>query len=102
MEKYAILSPWNSRWDLRLVQKLNLGNHSLEFSMDILNLGNLLNSNWGVRQSPVNTQPIGVSVDPNTLEPTYTFDTSLQNTFVDDFNLQSRWQMQFGLRYTFN
>jgi len=100
-EKYAILSPWNSQWDLRIVQDLNLGKNAIEFSMDILNIGNLLNSDWGVKQSPVNTQPIGVSVDGNQ-NPTYTFDTSLDDTYTNQFSLQSRWQIQFGIRYSFN
>lgn len=101
MEKYAILSPWNSRWDLRVVQDLNLGNNTIKFSMDVLNVGNLINSDWGVRQAPVNTQPIGVTVDGNQ-NPTYSFDQSLENTYTDQFNLQSRWQIQFGIRYEFN
>jgi len=101
-EKYAILSPWKSRWDVRLIQELNFGTNSLEFTMDILNFGNLLNSDWGVSESPINTQPIGVSVDPVTNEPTYSFDTGQTETFTDDFGLSSRWQLQFGLRYSFN
>lgn len=100
-DKYAILSPWNSRWDVRLVQDLNLGNNQISLSMDILNLGNLLNSDWGVRQAPINTQPIGISVGPGTQVPTYSFDTSQQKTFTNEFDLQSRWQIQFGLRYSF-
>lgn len=99
-EKYAILSPWNSRWDLRFLQDLNLGSNTLQFSMDILNVGNLLNSDWGVTELPTNTQPIGISVDSGQ-NPTYSFDTSQQNSFTNDFGLQSRWQIQFGLRYSF-
>lgn len=100
MEKYAILSPWNSRWDLRVIQNLNLGNNSIEFSMDVLNVGNFINSDWGVKQAPVNTQPVGIAVD-GSRNPTYSFDPSLQNTYTDQFDLQSRWQVQFGLRYSF-
>ena len=74
--------------------------HTLEFSIDILNLGNFLNSSWGVRQFPTTTQPIGVTVD-NAGNPTYAFDPNLTSTFSDDFSLLSRWQMQFGLRYKF-
>jgi hypothetical protein len=102
-EKYAILGPWFSRFDLRLTQKLNLGQNSLEFSMDFLNIGNLINSDWGVRENPTNTQPIGInSVDSETLEPVYTFDPNLNNTFTNRFDLESRWRLQFGLRYSFN
>lgn len=100
-EKYAILSPWYSTWDLRILQDLNFGtSNMLQLSIDILNFGNLISDSWGVRQFPVNTQPIGVSLDENNI-PTYSFDTSLKTSFTDDFSLLSRWQMQFGLRYSF-
>lgn len=101
-EKYAILSPWYSQFDLRIAQDLNLGSNQVEFSMNILNVGNLINSDWGVRQVPTNTQPIGISVDPDTRVPTYSFDSALQNTYTNRFDLQSRWRLQFGLRYSFN
>ena len=103
--KYEILSPWYNRWDLRVLQDYNFQtgdrSHTVQLSVDILNVGNLINSNWGVRQIPINTQPIGVSVDPDTYVPTYSFDTNLSQTFADDFSLLSRWQMQLGLRYIF-
>ncbi len=99
-EKYAILSPWYSTWDMRVLQNFNLASTNLQLSMDILNLGNLLNSNWGVRQLPTNTQPIGVSVDGSG-NPTYSFDTAQKSTFTDDFSLLSRWQIQFGIRLSF-
>ncbi len=103
-EKYASLSPWYSDIDLRVLQDFNLSvggrTNTIQVSLDVLNLGNMINSNWGVRQYPTNTQPIGVSVDENN-NPTYSFDTSLKSTFRDDFSLLSRWQMQLGLRYIF-
>lgn len=101
-EKYALLSPWFSRFDLRLTQELNLGKNSIEFSMDFLNIGNLFNSDWGVRENPTNTQPVSISVDPNTQEPTYSFEPDLENTYTNTFDLESRWRLQFGLRYSFN
>ena len=101
-ERYAILSPWFTRFDMRVLQDLNLmGNQSIQFSMDILNFGNLLNSSWGVREGVTNTQPISVAVNPATQVPTYTFDVSQTSSFVDDFSLNSRWQIQFGIRYNF-
>jgi len=99
-EKYAILSPWYSRWDVRVLQDYKLPNDNVvQFSLDMLNMGNLINIGWGVRQFPTNTQPLGVSVTDGV--PTYSFDTNLQNTFTNDFSLGSRWQLQMGLRYIF-
>lgn len=101
--KYAILSPWYNNWDLRILQDLNFNvgksTNTVQLSIDVLNIGNLINSDWGVRQLPVTTQPIGVSVSGTT--PRYSFDTNLKKTFAEDFSLLSRWQMQFGLRYIF-
>jgi len=100
-EKYGILSPCFSRYDLRFLQDFVLGNaNKIQFSIDILNIGNLISSSWGVRQLPSNTQPIGVTLD-TTGNPVYSFDPSLKNTFTNDFSLASRWQVQFGLRYVF-
>ena len=102
-EKNAVLRPWFSRFDLRVAQQLNLGSNSLEFSMDILNVGNLLNSDWGVRENPTNSQPIAVaSVNQTTLEPTYDFTSQVNDSFTDRFDLASRWRLQFGIRYSFN
>jgi ABC-type polysaccharide transport system permease subunit len=70
------------------------------FSVDVLNLSNLLNSKWGLVQVPTSIQPIGVSVDSNTNIPTYTFNGS-NKTFNYDASLLSRWQAQFGIRYIF-
>lgn len=101
--KYDILTPWFSTWDFRVLQDFNFNiagkTNTIQLSMDILNLGNLINSNWGVRQNPTNTQPVGVSVTDGV--PTYSFDSSLNSTYTYDFSLLSRWQMQFGLRYIF-
>ncbi len=99
-EKYDILSPWYSRWDVRVLQDYILPNQNIvQVSLDMLNIGNFVNSNWGVRQFPTNTQPIGVSVADGV--PTYSFDTNLTETFTNDFSLGSRWQLQVGLRYIF-
>jgi hypothetical protein len=102
-EKYASLAPWYNHWDLRVLQdvKISTGN-KFQISLDILNIGNMINSSWGVRQLATYTglnQPIAVEVANNV--PTYTFDLSQKSTFFDDFNLPSRWQMQLGLRYIF-
>jgi hypothetical protein len=103
-EKYGATSPWYSRWDMRIMQEYGLSNgNSIQLSLDILNVGNLLRSKWGVREVATFTglaQPIAVSVDAQGA-PTYTFDTSQQKTFFNDFSLNSRWQAQVGLRYNF-
>ena len=104
-DRYGALSPWRSRWDVKLLQDYRLSVadnkvHTIQFSADILNFGNLLNSDWGVVQQPNSFNPLSVSVDNNNV-PTYTFNPALTNTFGFDASLLSRWQIQFGLRYIF-
>ena len=100
-ERYAILTPWYSNWDVRLAQTLTFNDdNQVELTLDILNIGNLINSNWGVRQFPTTTQPIGVAIGGDGT-PVYSFDETLTSTFTNDFSLLSRWQMQLGLRYRF-
>lgn len=104
-ERYAAIAPWRSRWDLKIMQDFNIKvssdkTNTIQFSIDILNVGNLLSSDWGLVQQPNNIQPIGVTVDGSG-NPTYTFNPDLTETFGYDSSLASRWQMQFGLRYIF-
>ncbi len=101
VERYGVLSPWRGKWDMKIIQELKISKkNAIQFSVDILNFGNLLYSNWGLVQQPQVVQPIGVSVD-NTGTPTYSFDQLLTKSYVYDASLLSRWQMQFGLRYSF-
>jgi hypothetical protein len=80
-ERYGALSPWRGKWDMKLIQDYNFKiaagkTNTIQFSVDVLNLSNLLNSKWGLVQVPTSIQPIGVSVDSNTNIPTYTFNGS--------------------------
>tara|TARA_R110001583_G_scaffold135989_1_gene287799 strand:+ start:2416 stop:5538 length:3123 start_codon:yes stop_codon:yes gene_type:complete len=100
-ERYGALAPWRGKWDVKFIQELILSDsNSIQFTIDILNFGNLLNSNWGLVQQPNSVQPIGVEVDGNNV-PTYTFDGDIQESFGYDASLLSRWQAQFGIRYSF-
>lgn len=104
-DRYGALAPWRGRWDVKLLQDYNFNvsenkTHTIQFSADILNFGNFLNSDWGVIQQPNNLNPVSVSVDENNV-PTYTFNPELTESFGFDASLLSRWQVQFGLRYIF-
>ena len=104
-EKYGGETPGYSQLDLRILQDLILNaktKQSLQFSIDIVNLGNMISSKWGVRKYATNSgyfQPISVNYNDN--NPTYQFDPSLKKTFIDSPDLISRWQVQFGLRFIF-
>jgi len=105
-EKYGAETPWFSQLDLRILQdftfKAGKSRKTIQFSIDILNLGNLLNSEWGVRKYATTSgyyQPLSVSLAGSV--PTYQFDPTARRTFIASPDLLSRWQMQFGLRFIF-
>ena len=104
-EKYGGTSPGFSQLDLRILQDLVLNTktrQTLQFSIDVVNLGNLISSKWGVRKYATTAgyyQPLSVSYNNNA--PTYQFDPALKTTFIDSPDLQSRWQLQLGLRFIF-
>ncbi|MBO0322471.1 TonB-dependent receptor [Muricauda sp. CAU 1633] len=101
-ERYGALAPWRGRWDLKILQDIKLApKNTLQLSLDVLNVGNLISSEWGIIDIPTNQQVLGVTVDDNN-NPTYTFDPNLTETFSSDTSLLSRWQAQFGVRYIFN
>jgi hypothetical protein len=104
-EKYAGVTPWYGQLDLRILQDFIINarkKQTLQFSIDFVNLGNLLSSKWGVRKYATTSgyyQPLSVSYNNNA--PVYQFDPTLYSTFVSSPDLISRWQMQVGLRYIF-
>ncbi len=107
-EKYGGETPWYSQLDLRILQDFKLkGSKSkaIQVSIDMVNLGNFINSKWGVRKYATTSgyfQPLSVALTgANTNVPVYTFDPSLKQTFNSNPDLQSRWQMQIGVRYIF-
>lgn len=101
-ERYGALSPWRGRWDVKILQDIKLTDkNKIQLSLDVLNIGNLISSKWGVVETPTFNQLLGVSVDAAN-NPTYTFDPNLTNTFSANTGELSRWQAQFGVRYIFN
>ena len=104
-ERYGAVSPWTTRVDVKFLQDYKIKvsenkTNTIQFSIDVLNAGNMVNSNWGLIQQPNSVQPIGVNVDA-TGTPTYSFNANQTESFGYDSSLASRWQMQFGLRYIF-
>jgi hypothetical protein len=108
-DRFGALNPWFSNIDLKLLQDFTfrMGNnpHTFQLSIDVLNLANLLNSDWGVRRaaSAAATAPLQL-VDFNGpgQAPRFYFKGTAKQTFVDDPGLFSRWQVQVGLRYSLN
>ena len=123
-ERNGAVLPWFNNLSLKLLQDVftNIGDtrNSLQFSVDIFNLGNLLNRNWGTAQIINRTNPIRFTNSYSAAgQPIFDFPylqngskdasgnvvapTTLNSTFSPSVGgLGSRWQMQLGLRYIFN
>lgn len=107
-EKNASRTPWETQIDLRILQdfSVNAGgkNHTLQFSFDIFNFTNLLNSEWGViYRNPFDYRLInleGYEADGTTPQFTFSEDRLGDDRF-DINDLFSRWRMRVGVRYIF-
>jgi len=106
-DRFGELNPWYNNVDLRVLQEFGVGGgttrHQFELSLDILNVGNLINSSWGVRKvaDPAALSPLKLVRFDATGAPVFNF-TGPATTFIDDPSPFSRWQMQLGLRYLLN
>lgn len=111
-ERNAARLSFSHQFDFRILQdiKADLGGtgNKLQLSLDILNIGNLINRHWGENRYLSNQQFSlinykGQATSPTTT-PTFTYQptgmTNGEAYSVSDFN--SRWRMQIGLRYVFN
>jgi hypothetical protein len=109
-ERGAAFLPMVFRADFNFTQQLftNIGGkrNTLEFRADILNVGNLLDSNWGVSQFVTTTSPLvpaGVTVSGEPQFRLRNFGNQLiTQTFQQTVSPSDVWRAQFGLRYTFN
>ena len=92
-ERNGAVSEWFSQIDLRILQDLflNVGGrrHTLQISLDIFNLGNMIDNSWGVRTLPQNVSPLSFEGYDSEGEPFFSFPTPasgqpLTETFIDD------------------
>lgn len=115
-ERGGAIMPMVSRADFSFAQQLftniNGKRNTLEFRVDILNVGNLLNPDWGIGKTFNSTQPLVVPAN-NQGGPANAqgvsqyrlrnFGTNLiSETFRPTAGVNDVWRMQFGLRYIFN
>jgi hypothetical protein len=103
------VNPWFSNIDLRILQDFTIRQagtpHTLQLSIDILNVANLLNNRWGVRSVATSaaTNPLILAdFSGPSQAPRFYYKGTTTTTFVDDPGLFSRYQIQVGLRYMFN
>jgi hypothetical protein len=104
-------NPWYERIDMRFMQdfKIKAGNttNTLQLSVDVINLLNLLNSSWGINQSYITNSPLKMEgkdaatgrmkVSMRQISGQY-----VTKSFQDPSSVSGTWGIQIGARYTFN
>ncbi len=113
-ERSGPREPWSQQIDLRINQEIPLfATHRLELTVDILNVLNLINSDWGwVRNVGINQtvnlytfKGLEKTAGPDYGKPKYQWaglpiiDGKADPSVPD--NVFSRYQIQLGARYTF-
>lgn len=103
-------TPWNNNADFHFAQDFHFGKekgHTLTFSLDVINLTNLLSKNWGIVYFAPNTYNSTASVGLQPYIPSRTSGGYPLYQFVEPGKpysvdpVASRWQMQTGVRYSF-
>lgn len=120
-ERNGMRTPWNHTFDMKLMHEFKFkGNnkqHGLQLSLDVFNVLNLLNSDWGHITFVSNTNNYTVNFlkfetdangiapgNPSTgYTPTFSFQkpTTSNGKYYTVDPINSRYQMQLGLKYIF-
>lgn len=106
-ERFGAVNPWYQNLDLRILQDINFNRgarkHGFQVTLDVLNVANLISSDWGVRKvaSASATSPLSFVRFDAAGAPVFNF-TGPSATFVDDPGLFSRWRAQLGVRVLYN
>jgi hypothetical protein len=102
MERNSCREPWAHTTAASLRQMIPIGSQTLEAQLDVFNLLNLLDRDWGLRRfaNPVLVEHVGQRpAGPGQSEPVFRFVESDTDLFTDPG--ESAFQLQFGLRYRF-
>lgn len=112
ISRNACDEPWRHRFDTRFAVKVpTISGHHGEFVLDVFNVGNLLNEDWGRNEGvPFQTIELLQLVGWDTANNRGVFD--LDNVDLNEagtaanplttFDTSSRWQAQIGFRYEVN
>jgi len=110
------LYPWVNNFDIKILQDFFVNvsgkRNTIQVGLDIMNVGNLLNSSWGILNyyNKNNflkiTNMSAVVAGKGSVVPTYNFNVNgtekLTQTFRPNIGYASTYYMQLSLRYIFN
>lgn len=102
--------PWSNRFDLRIAQNLSpIRGQNAQITLDILNVANLINDDWGAQQfvsnQTISLLPLasgsGTSSAPDANGRRQYQAFAPRTDVFTTSNLDSRYQIQLGMRYSF-
>jgi hypothetical protein len=111
MLRNGAYTPWQSRLDMRFMQEFKLKvkeqENKLQFTVDIVNFMNLLNSSWGLNQSVVTTSPLirtgrDAATNRMIVSMRQIGGQYVTKSFQDPSSVAGTWGLQLGLKYLFN
>lgn len=117
-ERNALHTPWNHQLDMKVMHEFKFKNqHNLTISLDVFNVLNLLNNDWGhisfvtnVNNYTVNFLKFAKDANgkspgvPSTgYQPTFQFQrpSTVNEQYYTIDPINSRWQGQLGIKYSF-
>ncbi|MGQ7869847.1 TonB-dependent receptor [Sunxiuqinia sp. sy24] len=112
-EANAARAPWVHQFDFRIAReyyvKVGKTMNTLEFTLDFLNIGNLLNSKWGVEKNMFeanNGQILRYEGADANNEPSFSMVKNsdgnyLSKSYSTYYSYYQCWQLQVGVRYSF-
>lgn len=109
-ERGGVLLPLITRADFSLVQEFFTGiggsKNTIQFRLDIRNVGNLLNKDWGVGKTMVSTSPLIARGADAQGRARYRLrnigDDLMTETYRQSLTISDVYRIQFGVRYIFN
>ncbi len=113
MMRNGAFLPWYNRIDFRFLQDLShtigKSKNTLQLSVDIFNVANLLSSSWGLNKTLVTSSPLKMEgrdaatgkaiVSMNKYGTPAEYPTE---SFQDPSTVSATWALQLGIRYIFN
>ena len=114
-EAYAARAPWSNRFDFRLAQDISFKaagqKHTFQILFDLMNVGNLFNSKWGIWKSNSasnNCRILKYDGKDAAGVPQFSMNKKDGNYLTTTYEYPGKtaysqcWNFQIGLRYLFN
>lgn len=102
LERNTCREPWSHTTIASVRQRIPVGDHALEAELDVFNVLNLLNGDWGRYRvaAPRLLEHVGQTAgSPETAQPIFRFDTEAPQWTT--LQTESAFQLQAALRYRF-